>query len=98
MLVLSRRVDERICVLPDIDWITIDAYKGNDSAIAELLCASTRDPERPGLGLAHLGKPLLVAEYGGRSGATAHRRRACGTRGPRSRPGRPWRRSGAPTA
>lgn len=65
-----------ICALPAIGYITIDAYKGDQRAIADLLCRSTRDPAAPRDGLAGFGKPVLVTEFGGGAGATSRARMA----------------------
>ena len=69
-----RAANREICTLPSIGYITIDAYKGNDTDLSMLLCQSTRDPQHPALGLRKYGKPVLVAEFGGSSGATAQMR------------------------
>lgn len=65
-----------IAGLPGIGYITIDAYKGDKRAIADLLCRSTRDPRFPRDGLSGLGKPVLVTEFGGSAGATSRPRMA----------------------
>jgi len=66
--------ERRTAALPGICYLTIDAYKGDATSIADLLCASTHDPLRPQLGLASLGKPVLVTEYGGSTGGTSRPR------------------------
>jgi len=68
--------ERRTAALPGIGYLTIDAYKGDGTSIADLLCASTHDPLRPSLGLASLGKPVLVTEYGGSTGGTSRPRMA----------------------
>jgi hypothetical protein len=68
--------ERRTAALPGIGYLTIDAYKGDGTAIADLLCASTHDPLRPQLGLSGLGKPVLVTEYGGSTGGTSRPRMA----------------------
>ncbi len=68
--------ERRTAALPGIGYLTIDAYKGDATSIADLLCASTHDPLRPQLGLASLGKPVLVTEYGGSTGGTSRARMA----------------------
>ena len=62
--------DPEISALPGIGMLTIDAYHGEGSSIADLLGRSTRDAKRGGGGLASYGKPVLVTEYGGSPGAT----------------------------
>jgi hypothetical protein len=68
--------ERRTAALPGIGYLTIDAYKGDAISIEDLLCASTRDPMRPQLGLAGLGKPVLVTEFGGSTGGTSRARMA----------------------
>jgi hypothetical protein len=68
--------ERRTAALPGIGYLTIDAYKGDGTAISDLLCASTHDPLRPQLGLSALGKPVLVTEYGGSTGGTSRPRMA----------------------
>jgi len=65
-----RNADPVISALPGIGMLTIDAYHGEESGIADLLAHSTRDGRRRG-GLAGYGKPILVTEYGGSPSATA---------------------------
>jgi len=59
--------DREICALPGIGYICIDAYHGPDGPpLWSWLNRSTADPsERRTSGLAGLGKPVLVTEYGG---------------------------------
>lgn len=66
--------DPAIAAIPDIDYLTIDAYKGDGHPIADLLCASTRDPHRPGEGAGRFGKAVLVTEFGGSAGGTSRER------------------------
>ncbi len=66
--------DLEILALPSMDYATIDAYHGNETAISELLTASTRDPLRRNGGLAKIGKPVLVTEFGGSAGGTSQQR------------------------
>jgi hypothetical protein len=68
--------DPAIAKLPTIGYLTIDAYKGDETAIAGLLSASTAEADRPGEGLAHFRKPVLVTEFGGSAGATSRARMA----------------------
>ncbi len=63
--------DQSITTQPGISYVTIDAYHGDETAIAELLNQSTRDPRQPTRGLASLGKPILVTEFGGNAGGTS---------------------------
>lgn len=62
-----RSPDRRVAALPGLGLICIDAYHGPDSPpIWTWLNRSTADPLRPSQdGLAYLGKPVLVTEYGG---------------------------------
>lgn len=66
--------DLEILALPGMNYGTIDAYHGNETAIAELLNASTRDPLRRSQGLLKTGKPTLVTEFGGSAGGTSQQR------------------------
>ncbi len=66
--------DLAILAHPGIDYATIDAYHGDETAIAELLNLSTRDPLRRRQGLASTGKPVLVTEFGGNAGGTSIQR------------------------
>ena len=66
--------DLAIIAHPGINYATIDAYHGDETAIAELLNASTRDPLRGRQGLAKTGKPILVTEFGGNAGGTSQQR------------------------
>lgn len=66
--------DRTIAAIPTIGYLTIDAYHGEGTALAGLLCQSTRDPLAPGAGLAVLGKPVVVTEFGGSPGACAEPR------------------------
>ena len=68
--------ERRTAALPGLTYLTIDAYKGNETSIADLLCMSTLDPQHPGAGLALLGKPVLVTEFGGSTGGTSRPRMA----------------------
>jgi len=63
-----------IAAFPSINYLTIDAYHGDETFIAELLNQSTRDPLRRSLGLANTGKPILVTEFGGSAGACSRER------------------------
>lgn len=65
-----RNADRDIAAIPTMGYLTIDAYKGDETLIADLLCQSTRDPLRRGLGIASFGKPVLTTEFGGSAGAT----------------------------
>ena len=67
-------VDREIAATPTITYLTIDAYKGDDTLIADLLCRSTRDPLARGQGLAWAKKPVLTTEFGGSPGATSRPR------------------------
>lgn len=69
-----RSADRAIAAIPAIGYLTIDAYHGPAIALPGLLCQSTRDPLTPRLGLADLGKPVVVTEFGGSSGACASAR------------------------
>ena len=66
--------DRAIAAFDSINYLTIDAYHGDDTSIAELLNQSTRDPLRRNQGLASLGKPILVTEFGGSAGGTSRER------------------------
>lgn len=58
--------DRAIAGLPGISYVCIDAYHGPEHGLWRLLCASTQDPAtRSRRGLAELGKPVLVTEFGG---------------------------------
>jgi hypothetical protein len=67
-------VNRTIAGFASIDYLTIDAYHGDGTAIAELLNQSTRDPLKKQLGLAKLGKPILVTEFGGHAWACSRER------------------------
>ena len=69
-------VDPTIAKMPTINYLTIDAYKGDETAIAGLLAASTGAPDRPGEGLGQFHKPVLVTEFGGGAGGTSRERMA----------------------
>ena len=66
--------DRAIAAFDSINYLTIDAYHGDETFIAELLNQSTRDPLRRSLGLANTGKPILVTEFGGSAGACSRER------------------------
>ncbi|MBA3684707.1 MAG: hypothetical protein H0W72_05635, partial [Planctomycetes bacterium] len=68
--------DRRIAAQPEMGYLTIDAYHGEGTLIADLLAASTRDPLQAGQGLAGFAKPILVTEFGGSPGACAPARLA----------------------
>jgi hypothetical protein len=68
-----KAADRAIAAQAHIGYITIDAYHGDGTAIAELLNQSTRDPAGK-IGLSDLGKPVLVTEFGGSAGATSRER------------------------
>ncbi len=59
--------DREVAALPGLGYICIDAYHGPDGPpLWTWLARSTRDAARPNSdGLASLGKPILVTEYGG---------------------------------
>ncbi len=59
-----RIAQQDIATLPHIDYLCIDAYlqRRGDASLADLLFESMNDPV---LGLARVGKPILVTEYGG---------------------------------
>ncbi len=59
--------DRDVAALPGIAYVCIDAYHGPDGPpVWTWLCRSTSDPaRRSNDGLAELGKPILVTEYGG---------------------------------
>ena len=64
-------VDKVIAAQPGISYLTIDAYHGDDTAVADLLATSMGGsrlslPRRQGLG--GFNKPIVVTEYGGSSG------------------------------
>lgn len=63
-----RNADEEIAAQPGMGMLTIDAYHGGETMVAELLGQSTR-PARGGGGLWRFAKPVLVTEYGGSAGA-----------------------------
>ena len=67
-------VDRETAAIPTIDFLTIDAYKEDDTLIADLLCRSTRDPLARGQGLAWTKKPVLTTEFGGSAMATSRAR------------------------
>ncbi len=69
-----QNADRAIAAFPSINYLTIDAYHGEGTPIAELLNQSTRDPLSRKLGLADLAKPILVSEFGGSSGACSRER------------------------
>ena len=58
-------VDPSVARLPDLGYLCIDAYHGDETSIAELLWRSTE-------GLRRFGKPVLVTEYGGSWSGTSH--------------------------
>jgi hypothetical protein len=62
-----RSPDRQVAAIPTLDYLCIDAYHGPDGPpLWTWLCSSTADPDRPSSdGLASLGKPVLVTEYGG---------------------------------
>ena len=60
--------------MPTINYLTIDAYKGDDTLIADLLCQSTRDPLSRSKGLAWSKKPVLTTEFGSGVFATSRPR------------------------
>lgn len=62
-----RSPDRRVAALPGLGYLCIDAYHGPDGPpLWTWLNRSTADPQRPADdGLAGLGKPVLVTEYGG---------------------------------
>ncbi len=62
-----RSPDRAVAALPGLGYICIDAYHGPDGPpIWTWLCRSTHDPASSANdGLAYLGKPILVTEYGG---------------------------------
>jgi len=75
--------DPAICILPGIGYLTIDAYHGPETPLADLLARSTRDPLAPSQGLAGYGKPVWVTEFGGDAfGASEVRLRAEHALGP----------------
>ncbi|HYE08031.1 MAG TPA: hypothetical protein VEL07_21110, partial [Planctomycetota bacterium] len=59
--------DPAIARLPGIGYLTIDAYHGMGTMIADLISESVADPSRPGRGLGAYGKPVWVTEFGGSS-------------------------------
>jgi hypothetical protein len=65
--------DPEIAALPGMQMLTIDAYHGESTMIAELLGSSTR-AAGSSAGLARYGKPVLVTEYGGSAGGCAPQR------------------------
>jgi hypothetical protein len=62
-----RRADRGIAALPGLGYVCINAYHNPDSPpVWTWLARSTTDPARQDNdGLAYLGKPILVTEYGG---------------------------------
>lgn len=61
-----RTPDRRLAAVPELTMLCIDAYHGDRQAIVPLMWQSTRDQTH---GLHTMGKPVLVAEYGGSSAA-----------------------------
>jgi hypothetical protein len=57
--------DRGIVEQPALTYVCIDAYHGRETLLAQLIW----DGSNAGDGLAHFGKPVLVTEYGGTSGA-----------------------------
>jgi hypothetical protein len=66
--------DPVIAALPGMDMLTIDAYHGEGTMIAELLGQSTRPANRDQDGLWRYAKPVLVTEYGGSAGGCSSQR------------------------
>lgn len=64
-----RSADPVIAANPGLGMLTIDAYHGPETNLADLLGQSTREAGRTAGGLVGYGKPVLVTEYGGSSGA-----------------------------
>lgn len=63
-----RNPDPEISAQPGMRMLTIDAYHGGETMVAELLGQSTRSASGRD-GLWGYGKPILVTEYGGSAGA-----------------------------
>jgi len=58
--------DRQLAALPELDFLTIDAYHDPGRPLAEMISASTQDAVRKNLdGLALLKKPVWISEFGG---------------------------------
>lgn len=73
-----RSADPLMLALPAISFSTINAYHGNDQFSANLVWQSSQNSER---GLARIGQPVLIVEYGGQWSAGAHEVILAGHRG-----------------
>ncbi|MEK7412287.1 MAG: hypothetical protein AAB263_03090, partial [Planctomycetota bacterium] len=63
-----------ITSLPTVNYVTIDAYHGVTASVANVLNNSTHNPLAPKSGLADIGKPIVVTEFGGNWDACAEPR------------------------